>query len=82
MTKQENKYPQYRRLVKADGTIALSWDGKLHSWESAALVHPDGKKEYYLYGIQYTQEQWKERKSDRSGIPFYKDPTFRGQVRF
>jgi hypothetical protein len=81
MTKPE-KYPPYRQLVKEDGTKALSWNGKLHSWDSPALITPEGKKEYYLYGIQYTHEEWKERRSDRSGIPFYKDPTFRGQVRF
>ena len=38
------KYQPSKKLTKADGTIAWVWEGKLHNWEEAALVHPDGKK--------------------------------------
>lgn len=75
-------YFNYRRLTKEDGTRALSFNNKLHSWDEPALVLPDGKKEYYIYGIEYTKEEWKEAKSNWSGLPFYKDPQFRGVVRF
>jgi hypothetical protein len=82
MTNNRTPYPPYRNLIKEDGTKAKSWNGKLHSWDEAALVTPEGKKEYYLYGIQYTHEQWKETKSNRTGIPFYKDQSFKEVTRF
>ena len=48
-------YPKSRKLIKPeDGTIAYTWDGKLHNWDGPALL-PEGKTknaEYYLYGIQ------------------------------
>jgi len=46
-------YPKSRKLVKTDGTIAYTWDGKLHNWDGPALL-PEGnekKAEYYLYGM-------------------------------
>ena len=43
------KIEKTRRLKKADGTVAITWDGKLHSWDEPALVHPTGKKEYYIH---------------------------------
>ena len=85
MTNEETTstpFPQTRRLVKTDGTKAVSWNGKLHNWEGPALITPEGKKEYYLYGIEYNLEDWKERKSQREGLPWYKDPQFRGTARF
>lgn len=63
-----------KRLVKKDGTIAYTWEGKLHNWEGPALI-PEGnnkKAEYYLFGIKYTKQQWEERKKDTNGIPFHK----------
>ncbi len=85
MTNEETTstpFPQTRYLVKEDGTRAVSWDGKLHNWEGPALITPKGKKEYYLYGIEYNMEDWKERRKQREGLPWYKDPAFRGQIRF
>ena len=38
MTKQ--KFDKPRRLIKPeDGTIAYSWEGKLHNWVGPALIH-------------------------------------------
>jgi len=34
--------------------------------------------EYYLYGIQYTEEEWKDRIKDQTGLPFYKQSSFKG----
>ena len=73
------EYPKSRRLVKADGTIAYAWDGKLHNWDGPALL-PEGnekKAEYYLYGFQKTKEEWKEMRSQREGIPFYKNQSMK-----
>lgn len=35
------------------------------------------KKSYYLYGIQYTSEQFKELVRDREGVPFHKTAAFK-----
>ena len=71
------KKTMYRRLIKPeDGTTVVTFNGKLHNWEGPALI-PEGdpkKAEYYLYGIQYTKEQWKAAISDHTGLPWYKNP--------
>ena len=56
------KWEQSKRLKKADGTIAYVWDNKLHNWDGPALI-PEGnmkKREYYLYGIKYSEGEFKE----------------------
>jgi hypothetical protein len=76
-------FPKSRKLIKPeDGTIAYTWDGKLHNWEGPALL-PEGKSkkaEYYLYGFQKTKEEWKELRSQREGIPFYKNQSMKSQL--
>jgi hypothetical protein len=76
-------YPKSRKLIKPeDGTIAYTWDGKLHNWDGPALL-PEGKTknaEYYLYGIQKTEEDWKEMRRQREGIPFYKNQSMKSQL--
>mgnify|MGYP003115656123 FL=1 len=76
------KFGQTRRLVKTDGTVAYVWEGKLHSWEGPALI-PEGnnkQREYYIHGIQYSQEEWDELKKDRQGIPFYKNQSMKNKL--
>ena len=68
-----------RKLKKADGTVAIIWDSKLHSWDEPALVHPNGKKEYYIHGIQYTHDGWKEARRNREGLPWFKNPSITNQ---
>lgn len=65
-----------KRLKKPDGTIVYIWERKLHNWDDAAVIHPDGKKEYYLFGFQYTKDEWLDRKRDVNGVPPAKDPKF------
>tara|TARA_Y100000385_G_scaffold120452_1_gene125308 strand:+ start:480 stop:737 length:258 start_codon:yes stop_codon:yes gene_type:complete len=82
MTK-DNKWPKPRRIKTPDGTILHSWDGKLHNWDGPALI-PQGVRrlrEYYLYGIFHTEEEWKEKKRDRTGLPWYKNPAMRESAR-
>jgi hypothetical protein len=72
-------FPQSKRLSKPDGTIAFSWDGKLHNWEGPAL-YPEGnlsKGEYFLYGFKLTKEEWQEKRSQREGLPFYKNQSMK-----
>lgn len=76
-------FPKSRRLIKPeDGTIAYTWDNKLHNWDGPALL-PEGKTknaEYYLYGFQKTKEEWKEMRSQREGIPFYKNQSMKNDL--
>ena len=76
------EYPKSRKLKKVDGTIAYIWDGKLHNWDGPAYI-PEGnnrKAEYYLYGMLKTKDDWKEMRSQREGIPFYKNQSMKSQL--
>lgn len=83
MRKQKTDWPQSRKLIKPeDGTIAYTWDGKLHNWEGPALL-PEGKKknaEYHLYGIQHTKDEWSEIRLQRDGLPFYKNQSMKASL--
>lgn len=71
---ENSKYQPSRKITTADGTIMFMFDGKLHNWEGPALI-PQGNnrlREYYLNGIKYTEEEWKERLRTREGLPWYK----------
>ena len=55
----------------------------LHNEEGPALINKQQrKKEYYLNGIQYDKDTWKEIMKGKEGLPWYKNPTFKGTVRF
>jgi len=78
------KWEPTKKLTKADGTIAYIWDNNLHNWDGPALI-PEGnmrKREYYLYGIRKTEEQWKDARKDREGLPFYKKVSVTGTSRY
>lgn len=55
-----------------DGTIRYVKDNKLHNAEGPALIHPDGKEEYYINGFFLTKDDFKKRKKEGTGLPFYK----------
>jgi hypothetical protein len=77
---KKTPFPQSKKLKKVDGTIAYIWDGKLHNWEGPALI-PEGnekKGEYYLYGIPYSKEDFKEAIRQQTGLPWYKKPAPKG----
>jgi hypothetical protein len=77
-----NKFGQPKKLKKVDGTIAHIWEGKLHNWNGPALI-PEGdnkKREYYIHGIQYSEEEWNELKKDRQGVPFYKNQSMKNKL--
>ena len=70
-----------RKLIKIeeDGskttayTLEINGENKLHNWEGPALINETKKlKEYYLNGIQYTMEEWKDIKKSGEGLPWYK----------
>ena len=75
-------FPQSKKLSKPDGTIAYTWDGKIHNWEGPAL-YPEGNKrkgEYYLYGIKMTKEEWNEARQQREGLPYYKNQSMKSKL--
>ena len=61
-----------KRFKSSDGTIRYVKDGKLHNADGPALIHPDGKEEYYLNGIFLTKDDYKKRKKEGVGLPWYK----------
>jgi hypothetical protein len=74
------KFEASKKLTKADGTIAYVWEGKFHNWEGPALI-PEGdnrKREYYIHGIKYSEENWKEVRRNRQGLPWYKQAANKG----
>ena len=80
MEETNKKYVPSRKLTKPDGTIAYVFDNKLHNWDGPALI-PEGdnrKREYYLNGIQHTEDQWKEIRKEREGLPWYKQASSKG----
>ena len=66
---------QVKRYKSPDGTIRYVKEGKLHNAEGPALIHPDGKEEYYLNGFSLTKEDYKKRKKEGVGLPWYKSGT-------
>lgn len=73
-------FPISRKLTQADGTIGYSWDGKLHNWEGPALI-PQGiyrLREYWLYGFQLTKDEFQEQRSQRTGLPWFKQAAPKG----
>ena len=53
---------QVKSFKSPDGTIRYMKDGKLHNWEGPAVVHPDGKEEYFINGFEHTKDGWKKAK--------------------
>ena len=54
-----------------------------HCEEGPALVNEEQKrKEYYLNGIEFDFETWNEIMKGKEGLPWYKNPAFKGAVRF
>ena len=54
-------------------TLEINGENKLHNWEGPALINEKQKlKEYYLNGIQYTMDGWKDIKKSGEGLPWYK----------
>ena len=67
-----------KTLRTGDGTILYysNTDGvnKLHNWDGPAFIPQGNMKlaEYYIYGIQYSKEDWIDRKRDTNGLPWFK----------
>ena len=54
-----------------------------HCEKGPALVNEEQKRrEYYLNGIKYDYETWNEIMKGKEGLPWYKNPAFKGVARF
>ena len=62
-----------RKITSPDGAIRYIKDGKLHNSDGPAVVYPDGKEEYYINGFQFTKDEFKKRKKEGVGLPWYKN---------
>ena len=75
--------------IEADGTkttarvLDTGNRAIFHCEKGPALVNEEQKrKEYYLNGIEYDFETWNEIMKGKEGLPWYKNPAFKGTVRF
>jgi len=70
------KEKEVRTIRTSDGTIIrYSLDNKMHYWGGPAYI-PQGdrsKAEYWIYGIQYTKDQFQEALRNHNGLPWYKN---------
>ena len=63
--------------------IDLGHKAVFHDEEGPALINKEQKrKEYYLNGIEYDFETWNEIMKGKEGLPWYKNPAFKGVARF
>ncbi len=67
-----NKKTDIKRIKSPDGIIRCIKDGKLHNADGPAVIYPDGKEEYHLNGFQYSKDEYKKRKKEGEGLPWYK----------
>ena len=90
---QRSLNPKTRTLkvsrIEDDGTKTIAYvldfgdRAVLHSEKGPALINEEQKKkEYHLNGIKYTFDDWNEIMKGKEGLPWYKNPAFKGTVRF
>ena len=86
-----NPKTKIRRVskIEEDGTkttarvIDFGNRAVFHSEDGPALINKEQRrKEYYLNGIEYTFDDWNEIIKGQEGLPWYKNPAFKGTVRF
>ena len=66
----------------ANGSKLYYVNGKKHRDNNLpAYISLNGSKEYYLYGIQYSLDDFKAAVRDRTGLPWYKNPSLKGTQR-
>jgi len=71
----------YHYFIKMQGEE--NW--KYHNWDGPAIQPIEGeecslRKQYFLNGIEYNAESYKEALSNREGLPWYKQAAPKGQT--
>tara|TARA_R100001591_G_C4245948_1_gene155852 strand:- start:94 stop:378 length:285 start_codon:yes stop_codon:yes gene_type:complete len=60
-------------------TLEIKGEFKIHNFEGPAIINKKQRvKEYYLNGIKYDEQVWKEIRKGREGLPWYKNPAMKG----
>jgi len=67
-----NIQPDNPKPITSGGVTRYIKNGKLHNTEGPAVIYADGKVEYYLNGFKFSKEDFKKRKREGTGLPFYK----------
>jgi hypothetical protein len=68
------------KTIKSGEKTITFFKGKIHNAEGPAIVYDNGKKEYYINGIEYSYDEFKKLKKSREGLPWYKGAA-RGKAR-
>ena len=75
--------------IEEDGTktrarvLQMGDRAVFHDEKGPALINEGQKrKEYYLNGIEFDFDTWNEIIKGKEGLPWYKNPAFKGTVRF
>jgi hypothetical protein len=63
---------QVKKYTSKEGVVRYMKDGKLHNWDGPAVIHPDGKEEYFINGFEHTKDSWKKARKSGDGLPWYK----------
>ena len=76
----------HKEFVKVGGEqVQVMGNWKIHNWDKAAVRdYSSGRvrKQYFLFGFEYHEEEFKDRVRDREGMPWYKNPAMKGVERF
>ena len=86
--KRKEKLYEYKR-IRSEGAFhhlfreKLTDNWKHHNPEGPAIEPVDKedkkiKKQYYLFGIKHTPDEFKAYKQDQEGLPWYKQPAPKG----
>lgn len=70
-----SEYPKAKQ-IKTGNKIIHTWSGKFHNLEGPAvqdLENPKNSK-YYVFGVEYSKDQFKKMISDQIGVPWIKKP--------
>ena len=83
-TKVRNVFKIESDGIKTKARVIDTGDRAIfHCEKGPALVNEGQKrKEYYLNGIEYDYETWNEIMKGKEGLPWYKNPAFKGVARF
>jgi hypothetical protein len=54
-------FPKSRKLIKPDGTIAYTWDNKLHNWDGPALIPEGNTKKQNIIFMVFKKQRRMER---------------------
>ena len=69
---------QVKKYTSTEGVVRYMKDGKLHNWEGPAVIHPDGKEEYFINGFEHTKDSHHKAKRDGIGLPWFKSSGGKG----